>query len=173
MTYQRIILIGYRATGKTSTATALAEALKWRCFDSDIELAKDDGRDITTIFKEDGELEFRRRESEILRRLVQESGAVIATGGGAILSEANRKLLKEAGPVFWLIASADVIRQRLAADQETIRSRPALSSQDVISEVEDVLAERARLYKACADYEVATDELTPRDVAKKILNLCL
>ena len=170
MTYQRIILIGYRATGKTSTATALAEALEWRWFDSDIELAKEDGRDIATIFKEDGEPEFRRREAQILRRLVQESGAVIATGGGAILSEANRKLLKEAGPVFWLVASADVIRQRLTADEETTRNRPALSNTDVISEVEDVLAERTRLYKACADYEVATDGLTSTDVAKKILS---
>ena len=128
-----------------------------------------DGRDIATIFKEEGEPEFRRREAEVLRRLVQEADVVIATGGGAILAESNRKLLKEAGPVFWLTASADVIRQRLAADAETTRHRPALVGADAVSEVDEVLASRRALYESCADHVVATDQRSPEEVAEQIL----
>lgn len=170
MTHQRIILIGYRATGKTSTAKALAERLSWQWLDSDTEITKDDGRDrdIATIFAQDGEPAFRHRETEVLRRLVRESQVVIATGGGAILSEGNRQLLKAAGPVFWLTASAGVIRQRLAADAETRRNRPALAGADAVSEVEEVLAERRALYESCADYVVTTNERSPAEVADEI-----
>jgi shikimate kinase len=169
VTPQRIILIGYRATGKTATAKALAQKLAWRWFDSDAEIAKEAGRDLATIFREDGELEFRRRESAVLRRLVRKARVVLATGGGAILVEANRQLLKAAGPVFWLTATADVIRRRLAADGDTSRNRPALTGTDAISEVDELLASRQALYQSCADYVVATDQRTAEEVAIDIL----
>lgn len=171
MNYDRIILVGYRASGKTTTARALADKLAWRWFDSDTELAAEDGRNIAAIFENDGEAEFRRRESEILRRLMREQHAVVATGGGAILSASNRALLKGAGPVIWLSACPEVIRQRLATDPQTLRQRPALEGDDAVGEVETVLASRLALYASCSDHVVSTDELSTEQVTERILNM--
>lgn len=170
MTYLRIILIGYRASGKTSAAKALAKQLGWRWVDTDVEIADADGRELAEIFKAEGEPEFRRRETEVLRRAVKAENVVIATGGGIILAEENRNLLTRAGPVVWLTASADVIRERLTADAQTSANRPALSGHDPVSEVDAVLASRLALYETTANYDVATGGLTPQEVAEEILS---
>ena len=99
-----VTLIGYRASGKSSVAPRLARKLGWSWVDCDDVIEQRAGASIKDIFEHEGEAGFRQRESEILAELLQQSDLVIASGGGAILAESNRKLIRAAGPVVWLQA---------------------------------------------------------------------
>lgn len=168
----RVLLVGYRASGKTATGLALAERLQWRAVDTDQQLVQEARMSIAQIFADRGEVEFRRLESQTLRRVVREQHVVISTGGGAVLSAANRQILKEAGPVIWLRTSASTIQARLTADRDGNRddARPALRGQDAILEVPELLAQRVPLYQEVARLVVDTDARSVRDVADVIFH---
>ncbi len=165
----RVLLVGYRATGKTATGRALAELIRWRALDTDQQLVAETGRSIPEIFAERGEREFRRFESQVLRRTVAQDRVVIATGGGIILSAENRQVLAAAGPVVWLRGSVQTIQARLAADPATAGSRPALTDNDPVAEVPQVLEQRIPLYEQVAHLAVDTDRLSSQDAARLIL----
>ncbi|HEX4150325.1 MAG TPA: shikimate kinase, partial [Pirellulales bacterium] len=93
MTAMNIALIGYRGTGKTAVARALADRLGWQWLDADAELEARAGRSIAEIFAADGEEAFRNLESGVLAELGQRSRTVLATGGGVVLRDTNRELL--------------------------------------------------------------------------------
>ena len=152
-----VTLIGYRGTGKTSVASPLAKRLGWRAVDADVELETRAGRSIREIFETDGEGEFRRLERETLVDLLSQDRLVIAAGGGAVLNVETRADFRAAGPVVWLVASADTIERRLSGDSTTSGRRPNLTSQGGRSEIEEMLSQRDPLYRECASLEVATD----------------
>ncbi|MFK7818999.1 MAG: shikimate kinase [Planctomycetaceae bacterium] len=157
---QIVTLIGYRATGKSTIAPALAQRLDWQCVDSDIEVEKQSGRTIAQIFEEDGEAEFRRLERATIVELLKRKQTVLSVGGGAILDAATRNDLKAAGPVIWLQASVETIASRLTADSKTKTSRPNLTeSVDQRTEVTEVLKLRTRLYAETATIVIDTEEL--------------
>src|SRR4051812_7830484 len=97
-----IALIGYRGTGKTAVAQQLALALGWDWVDADVEVELRSGKSIAAIFADDGEAAFRDLESAVLADLIDREQAVLALGGGVILREHNRELLRRAGLVVWL-----------------------------------------------------------------------
>jgi shikimate kinase len=171
-----ITLIGYRGTGKSTLAPALALRLGWEWIDADVELERRAGRSIREIFATDGEPEFRRLERELLAELLRRDRLVLAAGGGAILNEATRADLKAAGPVIWLRASADAIEQRLATDSMTGQRRPDLTARGGREEIERLLAIREPLYRECATLEFDTetasaDELVDRACAALSANI--
>src|SRR5262245_38591805 len=96
-----IILVGSRCTGKTTTGKRLAEQLRWSFADVDDRIEAVAGKSIAEIFATEGETGFRDREAAALAELCMRSECVIATGGGAILREANRLLLDARGFVAW------------------------------------------------------------------------
>src|SRR2546421_373945 len=98
----RIVLIGYRGTGKSTARRLLAARLGWHFLDADAELEARAGRTIADVFRAEGEPGFRDRESAVLAELVLVPDHVIATGGGVVLRPGNRELLKAAGFVAWL-----------------------------------------------------------------------
>lgn len=164
-----LTLIGYRGTGKSTIARLLAERLgvQWR--DTDDVIEERLGRTITTIIHDRGEAEFRDAEAALLTELLATFDGVLATGGGIVLREANRRLLAVSGrPVIWLTASADTIRSRLAADPTSRGRRPPLAGDDPIAEVEETLRGRESLYRSCADWMVDTSSLPPDEVAAHI-----
>lgn len=158
-----IYLIGFRGTGKTSTARLLAELLGRRWIDADALLEERAGMTIREIFAREGETGFRQREAEVLRDLASQDDWIVATGGGVILREENRRLLGQ-GRVVWLKASADVIWRRLQADTTTTERRPNLT-RGGLEEIEELLQSRGPLYETCAQLEVETNQRSPRDVA--------
>src|SRR5258707_9539355 len=107
-----ITLIGYRGTGKSTLAPRLASKLNFDWVDADVELENSTGRSIREIFATDGEAEFRRLERELIVQLLKRDRLIIAAGGGAILNEATRSDLHNAGPVVWLQASVETIARR-------------------------------------------------------------
>jgi shikimate kinase len=164
-----LVLIGYRGTGKTTVARHVARALGWDWVDSDVEVELRAGRSIATIFADGGEIAFRDWESIVLAELVGRDRTVIAAGGGVVVRPDNRQVLATAGLVVWLTARVDTIQSRLAADAVTASQRPKLLSGGE-DEIRQLLATRTPLYRACAAFDVVTDDRAPDEIAAEILS---
>ena len=99
--------------GKTAVGTALARVLAVDFVDSDEEIVRAADRSIAEIFERDGEAFFRARETEVLARLLRGTPCVLSTGGGAFLSDTNRKLIHDSGVSVWLRADLDLLWHRV------------------------------------------------------------
>lgn len=165
-----LVLIGYRGTGKSTVGRILAERSGRRLLDADREIEARSGRSIRSIFAESGEPAFRDWEERTLAELTAEHpGAILATGGGAVLREANRRRLRDFGYIAWLTADPAELARRLEADRPGLADRPALTAAGTLDEIARVLAARAPLYAGLADVVIPTDERDPRQVAEAIL----
>ena len=163
-----LFLIGYRGTGKTTVARALADALGTTAEDSDVVLQQREGRPIAEVFKSHGEVYFRDLEQATVAELAAGAPRVVSLGGGAVLREANRQAL--AGHhVVWLRATPGTIAQRLVADEVSVSQRPSLTGKGLLEEIDQVLAERTPIYEECATITVDTDRLSPAEIADQIL----
>lgn len=162
-----LFLIGYRATGKTTTARLLAELLGWDWLDADQVLEARHGKTIKQIFAEEGEAGFRDKEASLLEELCRCQRQVIATGGGVILRPENRSKLAAAGRVVWLTADAATLWQRIAGDTTTAERRPNLTVGG-LAEVEQLLQAREPYYREVAHLIVDTAKQTPAAAAEQI-----
>ena len=162
-----IILIGFMGTGKTTISQRVAQRLGWDIIDMDALIVHKAGKPISAIFAEDGENAFRDLENLCLQPLNGFQNKVISTGGGIILREKNRHLLKQLGKVFLLEASPQTIIDRLADDT----SRPLLqgSNEEKLKKIEKLLSSRQLLYEETADYIIETSDQSPEDIAEEIL----
>jgi shikimate kinase len=160
-----LVLIGYRATGKTSVGARLAEILGRPFVDLDQALVQEAGRPIVDIVAQGGWAEFRRLEKELVARFRHTQGHVLATGGGVVLDPDNVAALQENGIIIWLTAAPDTIQARLAQDLPQKANRPSLTGSDTIREVAEVLAARQPLYEAAAQITVDT---TRQDIAQVV-----
>jgi len=161
-----IYLIGLMGAGKTTIGKQLAKALKWPFYDSDKVIEDNTGVNIPTIFEYEGEVGFRLREQLIIEQLTELDAIVLATGGGAILKEQNRKFLKKRGFVVYLQCSVDKILQRTRRDNQ----RPLLNTENPRKRLETLFTEREALYLSCADFKIDTGIIPSRTVVKTILN---
>jgi shikimate kinase len=164
-----LVLIGYRATGKTSVGARLAEALNCPFVDLDQVLVREAGRSVNEIVAQGGWEEFRCLEKELVARYRDTRGQVLATGGGAILDPDNVAALRENGILIWLTAEPAAIQARLAQDQPRDTNRPSLTGLDTVQEVRAVLEERAPLYQAAAQMSVDTTRRSVSQVVKLVL----
>jgi shikimate kinase len=164
-------LIGYRGTGKSTVARHVAGRLGWDWLDADAELELRAGRTVRQIFVADGEPAFRDLEAKLLAELCGLTQHVLALGGGIILREENRALLRSPGNlVIWLKADAQTIWQRLQTDPGTAERRPDLSVGG-LQEIVEMLERRQPWYAACAHRMVETGGQTPEEVAEEIAEL--
>jgi len=150
-----VILLGYRASGKTSIGKKLAAQL-WKDFvDTDQQVRKRfNDQAIAEIWQEHGEPAFRQAEAAVIAELLQKDEQVIATGGGILTHEAGRAAIESAEKVrrIYLSCAPEVLAQRLGSDLATASQRPALTpGSDPVAEVAGVLAKRDPVYRAVAD----------------------
>jgi shikimate kinase len=164
-----LVLIGYRATGKTSVGARLAEALHRPFVDLDQVLVREAGRSVADIVAQGGWAEFRRLEKELVARYRDARGLVLATGGGVVLDPDNVAALRENGILIWLVADPAAIQARLAQDQPRDANRPSLTGEDTVREVLEVLEARAPLYQAAAQMSVDTTHRSVAQVVKLVL----
>ena len=165
-----IALVGYRGTGKSTVGRIVADRLGRAFADADREVEARAGRPIRSIFSEDGEPAFRDWEARVLLDLSRRlAGGVVATGGGAILLEGNRRVLREFGVVVWLMADADTLARRLQSSRRGVDDRPALTSAGTLAEIAGVLEERTPLYREVADVAVPTADRNAEQVADAVL----
>jgi shikimate kinase len=170
MTNDRVFLIGPRGSGKTTAGRLLAGRLGWAFVDADEELEARAGRSIAAIFAADGEPAFRELESAVLHDLATRARHVIACGGGVVLRDEHRQLLRTTGHCVWLTGGPATLTDRLAADPTTAVRRPSLTDLPTRAEIESLLREREPLYREVAHCVVATDGRSPDEVVSAILS---
>lgn len=161
---KNIILIGFMGAGKTTTGKVLARKLGRRFIDLDREIEANCRMTISEIFRVHGEAFFRDQERLTIRERLPQSDAIIATGGGAVLLPENVVNLKKQGSMVCLAARPDTIISRIGHD----KTRPLLNAPDRRELISKLLAERAHRYQL-ADLTVDTNQLTPDEVADKII----
>jgi shikimate kinase len=163
--FDRLFLTGMMGAGKSTVGRLLARRCGFEFVDCDRELEARSGVSVATIFELEGEESFRRREAALIDELTQHPRTVLATGGGAILGEDNRRHLRERGLVIYLRASADEILRRTQKD----RARPLLQTTDRRGRIEQLLAEREALYEQVAHVTVHSNAGNPNRLVAKIL----
>ncbi|MDP3767517.1 MAG: 3-dehydroquinate synthase, partial [Dehalococcoidia bacterium] len=161
----RVFLTGFSGAGKSAVAALVAEALGWRALDTDKLIEEAAGRAVPEIFERDGEARFRELEAEAVRKAAAQEHVVVATGGGAIVSEANRRALAE-GLVVCLEARPESILKRLRANEASYR--PLLAGPDPLGRIVELKARRQHLY-ALADAAIDTEGRTAEQVASAVV----
>jgi len=171
--HKPLILIGYRATGKTTLAKTLALRFGMEAVDSDVLIEQKAGKSIARIFAEEGEPTFRNWEAETIESVLKEAnkgtGLILATGGGVVLRESTRNLLRKTGFVVWLKASPESIFQRMAQDVATASMRPGLTSLDARREITTLLKQRSPIYEETAHLQIDTNSVPPEKIVDTIL----
>jgi shikimate kinase len=152
-----VFLIGYRCTGKSSVGGLLGARLGRSFIDTDSLVVSEMGISIREIVDSRGWKAFRRLECTALQQVCTADRRVVATGGGIVLDVDNVNLMKRSGTIIWLRASPETIKSRMVQDRASEALRPALTTTNDISEIEETLIERDPLYKHAMDFSVDTD----------------
>jgi len=152
--------------GKSTIGRLLAKELRLPFKDSDKEIEQRTGADIPWIFDVEGEQGFREREQAVIAELSAQDGLVLATGGGVVMREANRRALHAGGRVVYLHTSVEQQIDRTSRD----RNRPLLRTANPAQVLRDLMAMRDPLYREVADVVIETDERPPRMVVQEILS---
>lgn len=160
-----IFIVGPMGAGKTTIGRQLAKNLGWEFLDSDHEIVARTGVQIPIIFDVEGEAGFRKREKSMIDELTQRQQLVLATGGGAVLDEDNRRVLSQRGVVVYLRATAEQLYKRTARD----RNRPLLQTEDPMAKIRELLEQRDPLYREVADVVMETGEENIRSVVRKLM----
>ena len=160
----RVFLVGPMGAGKTTIGKLLADDLNLEFIDVDREIEARSGVDIPWIFDREGETGFRIRESAALGELSQLDRVLISTGGGAVVSAENRRIMSATGTVIYLHTSVDEQVRRTSRD----RKRPLLQNDDPARVLAELMAIREPLYRDIADIVVDTDGRGPKVVAQDL-----
>jgi shikimate kinase len=161
-----IVLIGYRGTGKSSIAKILSARLKWPRFNLDDAIVQDMGMSIPQIVEKHGWEFFRDLEVKIVEMASNKDKTIIDAGGGVVVRPKNIERLRQKGVIIWLKAKPEAIISRIKEDT----NRPSLTgNKSFLEEVQEVLAERTPKYQAASHIAIDTDNLSPAEVAEKIM----
>lgn len=160
-----VAMVGMMGAGKTAVGTVLARKLGVPFVDSDEEIVRAASRSIAEIFERDGEPFFRARESEVLTRLVRGAPCVLSTGGGAYLSEPNRRVITEAGVAVWLRADLDLLWQRVRHKT----TRPLLRTANPREALRALYEPRVAFYSLADVVVDSTPELSIEAMADRVI----
>ncbi|ANF17238.1 shikimate kinase [Buchnera aphidicola (Schlechtendalia chinensis)] len=166
---RNIFLIGPMGAGKSTIGRQLSQRLNMEFYDSDQEIERRTGADISWVFDLEGELGFRNREKQIISDLTNKQGIVLATGGGSIKSKETRNKLSSRGFVVYLETS---IEQQISRTQKD-KKRPLLQIKNVPVRtiLEKLSNERNHLYEEIADIVIKMGEKSVKSVVFHIINV--
>jgi len=161
-----IILVGPMGSGKTTIGRRLSDRLSLDFFDSDHEIVNTTGVSIDYIFDVEGEKGFRARESDVIKKLCNMHNIVLATGGGVVMLEENREVIKKASSVIYLSSSVDQILRRTAKS----KTRPLLEkSNNRKKTITDIVEARDPLYREVSSHIIDTNGKKLNEVIDEII----
>lgn len=166
-----IFLVGFSGTGKTRVARQVARLLGWTVFDMDVEIVRRAGKPIERIFADHGEAAFRALESQVVSDACHGTRQVVATGGGAMVAEENRRLMLQSGLVVCLDAQPETVLRRLRECQDEgdgTAVRPMLEGGDPLVRIRELKASRQPYYDE-AHWTVRTDLISEGEVAREVI----
>ena len=169
---EKLFLIGFRATGKTTVGRLVAEALGWDFLDMDEELERRFKRSVSDVVKEEGWEAFRQAEKALLKEILysRKGNLVVSTGGGIVIHSEFLEDIPDGTKVIWLKASPRTIIGRMAEDKKTHTQRPSLTgAKDPLDEVMELLRQREPLYRRYAHYTVDVDGLGVDEIKERII----
>lgn len=152
-------------SGKTSIGKKLSKMMKFNFIDTDHLIEEKTGVDIPTIFEHEGESGFRKRENRILEDISNIENSVLGTGGGIIILEENRKIIKNMGFIVYLTASIKELVYRTEQD----RNRPLIKDGDTKKKIEEILKEREKIYENISNIKISTDNYDTVKLSKIII----
>lgn len=162
-----IILIGYMGAGKTTVGKLLSQRSNSSFVDIDEAIVTEQGRTIAEIFAEVGETGFRQIEADTIAHALMSTG-VVSTGGGCVVTERNRRLLKSHPYVVYLKADFETVWERIMNNLTV--ERPLANPNEMASSKERY-RDRLDWYEECASHVIETDNITPEQVVEAILKI--
>ena len=173
-----VVLVGVMGTGKSTVGSGIAHALQCKFVDLDTQITKSAKCTVSEIFERGGEVEFRAIETDVLATVLDDARAqidqqssnsvVVATGGGAIISQTNRdEIVSAADHVIWLDAHVDELVKRTSSSR-TARPLLANNPQQVLSALSN---ERASLYEQIATSRIDTTGKQIEQVIDAVLQI--
>lgn len=162
---KNIFLIGFMGSGKSTMASELSERLGVPQVEMDTMIVQEQGMPITEIFEKFGEEHFRDIETDLVKRLQEQDGVVVSCGGGAVLREENREMMKKSGCIVLLTAKPETILARVKDSTD----RPILNGNMNVEYISGLMEKRRACYEAAADYTVATDGKSSEAICGEIL----
>ncbi|NNE52486.1 MAG: shikimate kinase [Sulfitobacter sp.] len=164
-----VVMVGMMGAGKTAVGRALAARLGVPFLDSDAEIERAANLTIPEIFTRDGERFFRKRESEVIKRLLTGHRGILSTGGGAFLAQGNREMISEKGVSLWLNADLELLWQRVKHKD----TRPLLRTDNPKGTLTQIYEARVPIYRQ-ADLSVACDAaLSIDEMASRVIETLL
>ncbi len=164
---ERVLLVGFMASGKSSVGKELASRLGWNFEDFDAVIEERAGKSVSRIFEEDGEAEFRRLESGVAEELLARSDTVVASGGGWPAQPGSWQVVAADTMSVWLQVSAAVAVRRATEQGPT---RPLLDGDEVAERATALLLAREASYR-CAGYALDSEQYSPQELAAEIMKL--
>ncbi len=150
-------------SGKTTVGYLLADKRQVAFHDVDAIISARVSSTISDLWQERGEDGFRALEATVIEELAAQAGSIIASGGGAVLDEGNRRAMRRSGRVFWLQASADALATRLVGATD----RPLLTDGGT-ARLSELLQQRLSAYEEAAHHLIDTTKMTPAEVVEEI-----
>jgi len=160
-----LVLVGVPGAGKSTVGKLLADQLGRSFFDSDVEIETRLGKSVSDIFTQDGESKFRETEAQVISDLLAKDNLVVSLGGGSLLNETTRELVKQ-NTVVWLVVNLAGAVSRVGLN----RNRPLLLG-NVRGQLADLMQAREPLYVDVATHKVDTSEMSASAVVTAIIAL--
>ena len=160
----KAVLVGPPGAGKSTIGRRLAQALDLPLFDTDVAVEEEAGRTIAEIFVQEGEPAFRALEEEIVRKAIESHEGIVSLGGGSILSERTRELLKGHTVIYLEISVAEGLKRT-----GTNTARPLLAGGDPRQKYTELMRKRRPLYREVASIRIRTDGRRPARVVQQLV----
>lgn len=159
-----IYLIGFMGTGKSTVGKIIAKKTGKKFVDTDSLVELKAGMSVYDIFEQFSEEEFRKLESEVLQEITEDSGLIVSTGGGIVISRRNLEVMKGSGKLITLMASPEAIYERVKDTDE----RPLLEGEDPMGNIKQLIYDRAHFYIQ-GEHIVDTSEMSAEEAADDII----
>jgi shikimate kinase len=164
-----VAMVGMMGSGKTAVGRAVAIKLGVPFLDSDQEIEAAANLTVPEIFQRDGEVFFRKRETEVIRRLLETQSGILSTGGGAFLSEVNRDNIAKKGVAVWLDAQLDLLWSRVRHKD----TRPLLRTANPRATLAEIFATRTPIYKLAELRVACAEDLSIDAMAERVITTLL